>query len=58
MSETFDQVVERIAKAWMEKPCGEPACNPDCHVWETAHPDDKDYARDSVAFVMKELGFG
>lgn len=54
--ESFDAKVERIAKAWFERPCPpeEGACNPDLHNWAKGHPDDKAAARNTVAFVLKE----
>jgi hypothetical protein len=59
MMETFDEKVERIAKAWIAQPCPpdeEPYCNPAMHVWETMHPEDQQYARDHVAFALREAG--
>lgn len=58
--ETVDEIVERIAKAWHEKPCPPEDgdnCNPDLHTWETAHPFDKERGRDHVRFVLEALGF-
>lgn len=56
--ETFDELVERIAKAFHESPCpGEDQyCNPAHHNWATAHPEDKQWGRDRVAFVLREIG--
>jgi hypothetical protein len=58
--ETFDEMVERIAKARFEAPCADEGnpCNPDLHVWATGHPDDKAWGRDYVRFVLEEVGFG
>lgn len=57
--ETLDEMVERIAKARHEAPCPdeEKFCNPDLHVWEDAHENDKEWGREMVRFVLKELGF-
>lgn len=54
--ESFDAKVERIAKAWFEAPCPPEEggqCNPGLHNWATGHPDDKQNARNTVAFVLK-----
>ena len=52
--------MERIAKAWFEEPCppeeGD-CCNPDVHNWDKGHPDDKEWARKTVRFVLKEAGW-
>lgn len=55
--ETFEDMVERIAAAWHDAPCppGE-VCNPEMHQWDTAHPEDKIFARDTVRFVLREAG--
>jgi hypothetical protein len=55
--ETFEDLVESIARKYHESPCEDSHyCNPIHHVWETAHPDDKDYGRKRVAFVLREIG--
>ena len=57
--ETVDEIVERIAKARYEDRCvdwEEPFCNKDLHNWETAHPEDKAWARGNARFVLKEMG--
>jgi hypothetical protein len=57
--ESFERKVERIAKAWIARPCPpdeEPYCNPAMHVWETMHPEDQAYAREHVAFALREAG--
>lgn len=59
MEETFEEKVERIAKAWIAKPCPpdeEQYCNPAMHVWETMHPEDQAYARGYVTFALHEAG--
>lgn len=56
----FEENVERIAKAWFEKPCEgweEGFCNRDLHVWENAHPEDKEHARRMIRFTLHEMGF-
>jgi hypothetical protein len=60
LEESTEDTVERIAKAWHEAPCppDEVHCNPDLHVWETAHPEDKEWGRQRVRFVLTELGLG
>jgi hypothetical protein len=53
--------VERIARAWFERPCPPEdvsVCNPDLHNWDTGHPDDKAYALDMVAFVLNQADLG
>jgi hypothetical protein len=61
MTESFEDMVERIAKAWKEEPCPPeegPGCDPDLHNWDTAHPGDKQFALDTVRFVLREAGLG
>lgn len=61
MTETFEDMVERIAKAWMEAPCPPeegPHCNPDMHNWDRAHPDDQEYIRSHVRFTLQQAGLG
>jgi hypothetical protein len=61
--ESFDQKVERIARAYFEKPCP-PGAGPYCcadmhedmHDWDTGHPDDKAHWRDTVRFILTEAG--
>ena len=51
--------VERIAREWFEAPCPpeeEAFCNPELHVWETGHPEDKAHAMKFVAFVLARAG--
>lgn len=58
--EATEDLVERIARGWFERPCPPEDgdnCNPDLHTWETAHPFDKEWGRDHVRFVLNELGF-
>jgi hypothetical protein len=59
-NETFEETVERIAKIRHEDPCPEAErefCNPDLHVWDTAHPEDKEWGRKTVAFILREVGY-
>jgi hypothetical protein len=53
-TETYEDKVERIAKAWFESP------GPEGDLvgldWDTAHPGDKDSARYNVAFVLRQAG--
>jgi hypothetical protein len=61
MTESFEDMVERIAKAWKEEPCPPeegPGCNPDLHIWETSHPEDQDYIRSHVRFTLQQAGLG
>lgn len=51
--ESFDQKVERIAKAWFESPGPDGDLEPD---WDTAHPEDKDTARYNARFILTEAG--
>lgn len=53
MTESFEDMVERIARAWYEDP------GPDGDLtlnWDTAHPGDQGSARYTVAFVLREAG--
>lgn len=53
--ETFEEKVERIARAFFEQPCEDaPYCRPDMHDWDNANPGDKDYHRETVRFVLRE----
>lgn len=52
--ETFDEKVERIAKAWFEDTGPENDFPP--LDWEQGHPVDKDCARYMVAFVLTQAG--
>lgn len=56
--ETFEDMVERIAAAWHDAPCPpeDGPCNPEVHDWDTAHPEDKIFARNTVRFVLTEAG--
>lgn len=57
--ESYDQKVERIARAYFERPCPPedgPYCCADMHDWDTGHPDDKEHWRDTVRFVLREAG--
>ena len=55
-TETFDEKVERIAQAWFQDTGPEYDFAP--LNWEKGHPDDKDFARYTVAFVLREAGLG
>jgi hypothetical protein len=60
-NETVEEIAERVAKAWHERPCPPEDgdhCNADLHDWDRAHPFDKEWGRDHVRFVLTELGFG
>ena len=57
--ETSEEIAERIARARYEDPCTgweEPFCNKHLHDWDTAHPEDKEYAMAHARFLLKELG--
>ena len=57
--ETFDDLVESIAKKQYEAPCpsdDNEFCKPVHHNWATAHPEDKQWALNRVAFVLREIG--
>jgi hypothetical protein len=59
--ETVEEIAERIARARYEDPCTgweEPFCNQHLHVWENAHPEDKEYAVAHARFHLKALGIG
>jgi hypothetical protein len=51
--ETFDQKVERLAKAWYESPGPDDDLGLD---WDTAHPGDREMARYNVRFILTEAG--
>lgn len=57
MDETFDELVERIAKKQFEEPCGgNEFCQPVHHDWARAHMEDRQWALKRVAFVLREIG--
>lgn len=53
--ESFDEKVERIAKAWYESPGPDGDLSLD---WGSAHPGDQDSARYNVRFVLRKAGLG
>lgn len=55
MTESFEDMVERIAKAWYESPGPDGDLELD---WESAHPGDQDSARYTARFVLTEAGLG
>ncbi|HEX9089361.1 MAG TPA: hypothetical protein VF867_17855 [Arthrobacter sp.] len=59
MTETFEEQVERIARAYFDQPCppGD-SCNPELHDWDFANPEDKQYHRNTVIFILQEAGVG
>jgi hypothetical protein len=56
--ESFEDKVERIARAYFESPCppDDGPCNPGIHDWDTGHPGDKAHWRTVVRFVLTEAG--
>lgn len=52
--ETFDEKVERIARAWFEDTGPGDDFTP--LNWDEGHPDDKALARYTVAFVLYQAG--
>lgn len=60
MTESFEDLVERCAKAWVEKPCPpeEGPCNAFLHVWEDAQEEDKEWARETARVMLTEAGLG
>ena len=52
--EAFDQMVERIAKAWFEDNGPENDFTP--LNWDKGHPEDRNFARYTVAFVLRQAG--
>ena len=59
MIETFEDKVERVARAYFDQPCPPEdgsSCNPELHDWDFADPIDKAYWRESVAFILREAG--
>ncbi|HSU47465.1 MAG TPA: hypothetical protein VLJ40_11170 [Arthrobacter sp.] len=54
MSETFEETVERIAAAWFQDTGPEHDFVP--LNWEKGHPEDKAFARYTVAFVLARAG--
>ncbi|HEX9228652.1 MAG TPA: hypothetical protein VF885_18775 [Arthrobacter sp.] len=51
MTESFEDMVERIAKAWYQSPGPEGDLSLD---WDSAHPGDQEAARYNVNFVLLE----
>jgi hypothetical protein len=54
MTEKFEDMVERIARAWFEDSGPHNDFTP--LNWIMGHPDDKDFARYTAAFVLRQAG--